>query len=64
MNENEYRSRVWEVATLIKLVAGMNIRSVGIVAMDLQKNYDLDNLEDEITDNDIYDNYCKECEKQ
>lgn len=55
---------MWEVATLIKLVAGMNIRSVGIVAMDLQKNYDLDNLEDEITDNDIYDNYCKECEKQ
>lgn len=63
MNQSQYDSRVWEVATIIKLVAGMDIRSVGIVANNLRRRYDIDSLDDEISNDDIYEQYCTECER-
>jgi len=62
LNQSQYDSRVWEVATIIKLVAGMNIRSVGIVANSLRRRYDVDNLDD-VDNNMIYEEYCRECER-
>ena len=40
----------------------MNIRSVGIVANSLRRRYDVDNLDD-VDNNMIYEEYCRECER-
>ena len=54
------------VAKVIRLVAGMDIRSVGIVANNLRRKYNVDDLDDVpgLSDSEIYEEYVKECEKR
>lgn len=49
--------RIWEVATLIKLVAGENIPAVTTVATQLKNNVNIDDWDK--MDNIIYECYCK-----
>lgn len=58
----KYESRIYEVGTIIKLVAGMNIQAVCTVASNINKHYDLEDV-DSIDNNCIYDAYCK-CEEE
>ena len=60
MNKQEYESKVWEVASIIKLVTGLNIKSVCNVASNIVQHYETDDI-DKIDDNIIYEAYIKGC---
>ena len=57
-NKQKLDARIYEVATIIKLVATMNIKGVCTVANNLIKHYDEDTI-DAIDNQLIYDSYCK-----
>ena len=57
-NKDKFEARVYEVATIIKLVATLNVEAVCDVATKLLKNYELDDI-DEIDNKIVYDAYCK-----
>lgn len=61
-NKNKLENRVWEIGTLIKLVAGEDIRAITFVANRLRMNYNVDDLED-VDNNMIYDCYCRYTEE-
>jgi len=60
LNKQEYESRVWEVASIIKLVTGLNIKSVCNVANNIVQHYETEDI-DTIDDNMIYEAYVKGC---
>lgn len=60
MNKQEYESKVWEVASIIKLVTGLNIKSVCNVASNIVQHYETEDI-DKIDDNIIYEAYVKGC---
>lgn len=60
MNKQEYESKVWEVASIIKLVTGLNIKSVCNVASNIVQHYETEDI-DKIDDNIIYEAYIKGC---
>lgn len=57
-NNQQYNSRVWEIATLIKLVANENINAISFVANNLRKHYTIEDI-DTVDNYIIYDCYCK-----
>lgn len=56
-NKNKFENRVWEIGTLIKLVAGEDIGAITFVANKLRMKYNVDDLED-VDNHMIYDCYC------
>jgi len=60
--KNEYNARIWEIGTLIKLVAIEDIRAISTVASRLRKHYTPEQL-DNVDNNIIYDCYCNEHNK-
>ncbi len=49
---------VWETASIIKLVAGMNITAICAVASNISKHYTPEDIE-QIDNHCIYEAYCK-----
>lgn len=58
-NRNKYEARIYEVATIIKLVTGLNIKSVCNVASNIVKHYNSDDI-DKLDNNIIYEAYINE----
>ena len=66
MNQTEYESHVWEIATLIRLVSGMDVNRVGRTIGALRCRYNVCDLDDvpDLEDNEIYEEYCKESDEK
>ena len=62
MNENEYKNHIWEVSSIIKLVACMNINAICSVARSINNNFNYDDI-DSIDDNIIYEAYINQIQK-
>lgn len=50
-------SRVWRIATLIKLVAVEDIPAISFIANKLRQHYDLEDIDD-VDNMVIYECYC------
>lgn len=57
MNKMEYESRIWEIGTLIKLVAVNDINSICSIATTLRNTFEPEDI-DLIDNKTIYDAYC------
>ena len=62
MNDTDYKNRVWEVSSIIKLVASMNINAICSVARSINSNFSCDDIVS-IDDNIIYEAYIKQIQK-
>lgn len=56
-NKEKYEARVFEVASIIKIVCTMDIESVCTVATNIMKHYSEDKL-DTLDNHCVYDAYC------
>lgn len=56
MNDKEYNDHVWEVSSIIKIIASMNINAICNVAHNIRNNFSVDDI-DNINDNVIYEAY-------
>ena len=62
MNDKEYNDHVWEISSIIKIIATMNIQAICSVACSIHDNFSVDDI-DNLDNNVIYEAYLHQIRK-